>query len=229
MFRMKSFFAGLGPILLLPLTAATATEKDVLLQAERFVREQTRTLPGEVRLQVGPLDPSLRLPACSALQTFLPPGTRLWGKASVGVRCQTPHAWSVLVPVHVAVHGPYVYLARPINAGQTLEAGDLALGRADLTSLPAGTLSETAAAIGKTLRNTLAGGQPLRADQLLSPILVRQGQTVRLFTRGDGFSASSEGKSLSNASAGQVAQVRVASGKTLSGIVQEDGRVEIIR
>lgn len=218
-------------VLLCSLAAhATFAADDSILQiAERYAISQSRGLPGEVSVRLGALDPQSRLPTCTSLQAFTPPGSRLWGKSMVGVRCLAPVSWSVLIPVHVTVTGNYVYVARAISAGQTLQTSDLAIGRNDLTTLPTGVIGDPAAAIGKTLKNSLSAGQPLRADQLSAPLLIRQGQTVRLIARGSGFTVSSEGKALNNASEGQVAQVKVGNGQTLSGIVLNDGTIEIVR
>ena len=61
----------------------------------------------------------------------------------------------------------------------------------------------------------------------MASLLVRQGQTVRVISRGDGFSIQSEGRALNNASDGQVVQVRMPSGQTISGVVHSDGNVEV--
>ena len=60
-----------------------------------FARGQAAKLPGEVEIEVGPLDERLQLSACQSLQTYLPAGTRLWGRSNVGVRCQKPESWSM--------------------------------------------------------------------------------------------------------------------------------------
>jgi len=60
-------------------------------------------------------------------------------------------------------------------------------------------------------------------------LLIRSGQTVKLISSGPGFTASGEGKAVNNAAEGQVAQVRVPSGQTISGIVLPDGTVEVGR
>jgi flagella basal body P-ring formation protein FlgA len=54
-----------------------------------------------------------------------------------------------------------------------------------------------------------------------------QGQTVRLVSQGSGFRVSADGKALANAAVGQLAQVRTASGQTVSGIARADGIVEV--
>lgn len=194
-----------------------------------YARTQTQGLPGEVSIQVGQLDAGTQLPACNSLQAYTPNGGRLWGKSFVGVRCLGPANWNVLVPVQISAIGNYVVTSRTLAAGQTLQPSDFATLRGDLTVLPAGVVTEITSVIGKTLKNGLGTGQPLRQELLLAPLLVKQGQTVRLLSRGSGFTASGEGRAVNNASEGQVAQVRVPSGQTISGVVLPDGSVEIVR
>lgn len=204
-----------------------AAETDLVIDtAERYVRQQTQGIPGKIQISMGKLDVS-RLPPCTVHEAFSPSGTRLNGKTHVGVRCLGPNIWSVLVPVQIAITGNYLTTTRPLVAGQTITAGDIAIALGDLSSLPTGVVSEPQAAIGKTLRNSLGAGQPLRSDQLLAPLVIRQGQTVRVISTGPGFAVSSEGKAINNAAEGQLAQIRMASGQTVSGIAKADGSVEI--
>ena len=197
--------------------------------AETYARNQTRGLPGEVSVQIGHLDSSTQLPACQNLQAYTPHGGRLWGKTFVGIRCLGPQTWEVLIPAQISVYSNYVVSARALAGGQALQASDFALLRGDLSSLPAGVITDRNAVIGKTLKNGLGPGQPLRHDQLLAPLLIRSGQTVKLISRGSGFTVSGEGRAINNAAEGQVAQVRVPSGQTITGIVQADGSVEVGR
>lgn len=214
-------------LFLLPGPATAATDLDLLLDtAERHVRLQTQGLPGKVSITLGTLD-SKRLPPCSALEAFTPSGARLLGKTHVGVRCLTPNTWSVLLPVQISAFGHYVTSARPLLAGQPIQASDLNVLSGDLSTLPTGVVTDPAAALGKTPRNSLAAGLPLRADQLIAPIVIHQGQTVRVISKGEGFSVASEGRALSSAAEGQIAQIRMASGQTVSGVARANGSVEI--
>ncbi|MDR2188316.1 MAG: flagellar basal body P-ring formation protein FlgA [Azonexus sp.] len=213
--------------LLLAATAAAADVDPVLDTAERYARLQTQGLPGEVKITVGKLDVE-RLPPCTAHEAYAPPGTRFSGRTHIGVRCLGPNVWSVLVPVQIAVTGNYVVTARPLVSGQTIREDDLSVVSGDVSRLPGGVVGSTAEAVGKTLRNSLAAGQPLRADQLLAPLVIRQGQSVRVISRGEGFAVSGEGRALNNASAGQLVQVRMGSGgQTINGVAQNDGTVEV--
>lgn len=221
-------FAGALSVLLLS-TPVLAINDNLRAIAETYVRNQTRGLPGEVAIQIGQLDATSQLPACSNIQAFTPNGSRLWGKSYVGIRCLAPQAWNVLIPVQVSVISDYLVTARPLAAGQPLQASDFAALRGDLSALPPGVVTDRNAVAGKTLKNGLGAGQPLRQDLLLAPLLVRSGQTVKLISSGPGFTASGEGRAVNNAAEGQVAQVRVPSGQTISGIVLPDGTVEVGR
>ena len=67
-----------------------------------FLQAQAAGLPGEVTIQVSALDPNNQLPACAALEPFLPAATRAWGRISVGVRCDSPVTWTAYVQAQVS-------------------------------------------------------------------------------------------------------------------------------
>lgn len=204
-----------------------AAENDVVTDtAERFVQQQTQGHPGKVQIYMGQIDLS-RLPPCSAHEAFSPPGTRMMGKTHVGVRCLGPNIWTVLVPVQISVTGNYLRTARALVAGRPITANDITMVSGDLASLPTGVVTQPQEAIGKSLRVSLGAGQPLRSDQLLAPLVIRQGQTVRVISAGPGFAVTAEGKALNNAAEGQLAQIKMSSGQTVSGIAKADGTVDI--
>lgn len=196
---------------------------------EQFVRTQTAGSPHAISHAVTPLDTRLALAPCRAMEFFLPPGARLWGASTVGVRCGGDGPWSILVPVQVTVSGTYVVLARAVPPGHVIAPSDLRLQQGDLTQLPAGVLSETDQGIGKIAGNALAAGSALTRDALRAPAVIQQGQTVLLQSSGQGFRVSAEGKALNNAQDGQVTQVRTASGQTVSGIARAGGIVEVVK
>lgn len=212
-------------LIFLCLAPARASEPSpILAAAETVAREMAAGQPGEIRVEAGPIDSS-RLPACSQLETLKPETPRNIGRVYVGVRCLAPTEWNILVPVRISVIADHVVTRRALLAGRVVQAGDIGLGRGDLGQLPTGTLLSTEQALGKTLRNSLGAGQPVRADQLRVTPVIRQGQTVKVVTRGKGFAARADGKALNTAGPGEVARARMPSGRTISGIAQQDGSI----
>lgn len=206
---------------------ATQSAAGVQHAVEDFLRARTSGLAGQTTFTTGALDPRLTLAACAALDVFLPSGAKLWGNSSVGVRCGAPTPWTIYVPVTVRVNGPYVAATRAIAPGQALTQADVTLMQGDLTQLPPMVVTDLNQALGKTLGAALSPGQPVRADALRVIPAILQGQSVRLVSQGPGFRVTADGKALANASVGQLAQVRTATGQTVSGIAKPDGSVEV--
>lgn len=194
---------------------------------ESFLRVQTTGLPGAVTVGVGNVDPRLNLPACAAPEAFLPNGSRLWGKTTVGVRCAAPDPWTVYLSATVKVVGGYIVTAAPLAQGQQIGPDDLAKVKGDLTSLPHGIITDASQAIGRTISASLPLGSPLRTDLLRAQQAIQQGQVVRVVSSGTGFQVTAEARALNNANEGQVAQVRTSSGHVVTGIAKVGGVVEV--
>lgn len=190
-----------------------------------FVRQQTASLPGKVAYQVNEIDRRLALPACTSLAAFLPTGSQLVGKTSIGVRCNEAGGWSIFVPVQIRVSLDLLVSARQLPLGHTLQERDLASLTTETTHLAG--LTDPRQAVGKVLRYSIAAGQVLREDMLRPPFSVTQGQIVQLVAQGSGFSINNEGSALNNASEGQNVQVRVGSSRVIGGIARANGVVEI--
>lgn len=206
--------------------AAQQNTAEIRQSVEVFTKQQTTHLSGQVQVAVGAIEQA-QLPACARLQSFMPLGAKLWGNSNVGVRCTQGADWTLYVPVTVRVQAPVVVTKRPLASGKVLTDEDLTLQMAELTQLPAGVISAAEDAVGKVLTTGVAAGHPLRQDMLRAPIVVRQGQSVRLIAQGRGFKVSSEGKALANAAVGQMVQVKAQNGQTVSGVVQADGTIEV--
>jgi flagella basal body P-ring formation protein FlgA len=127
----------------------------------------------------------------------------------------------------VKVVGNYLVAAAPLAQGQVLSDYDVMVVKGDLTHLPAGVFTEQTQAIGRSVQISMTAGTVLRQEMLKVTPVVLQGQTVKLFTSGSGFSISAEGQALAKANEGQVTQVKVASGKVISGIARQGGQVEV--
>lgn len=226
--RRFSFLLMLGWISLTLAVAQAAQQNmaEIRQTADSYARQQTAHLTGQVSVTVGAIE-QMQLAACAKLQAFMPLGAKLWGNSNIGVRCSQGADWTVYVPVTVRVQAPVVVAARPLPSGKQLVAEDLSLQMAELTQLPAGVIGNQQDALGKVLSSGVVAGNPLRQDMLRAPILVRQGQSVRLIAQGAGFKVSSEGRALNNAAIGQQVQVKAQNGQTVSGVVKPDGTVEV--
>ncbi len=194
---------------------------------EQFLQRQSGGLPGEVRIEVGQVDARLNLPACMQPEPFIAHGSRAWGKTAVGIRCTAPAPWTIYVTANVHVMADYLAAAAPLVQGQLIGPNDIARVRGDLTMLPAGVITDASLAIGRTTMSSLQLGAPLRQDTLRAQAAVQMGQTIRVLSAGPGFSVSTEGRAMNNATEGQTVQAKTAGGQIISGIARVGGILEV--
>ena len=207
-----------------PAAAAQQSHAVIRDTVYTFVRAQTQSLPGKVSIQVEDIDKRIVLAACPSLEAFLPQGAQLNGNTSVGVRCNSNKNWSLFVQVSVKISVNLLTLNKTLQHGQVINAEDL--GSLSSDTLQPDALTDPSQAIGKVMKFGVGKGQLLRQSMLRDPYSVNQGQTVKLLATGQGFRIISDGQALNNATEGQTASARTASGQKVSGVVK-DGMIEI--
>lgn len=210
--------------------AQTAPPPDTADELRTLLSRETKSAPAGTRVEftIGQLDARLRLAPCQKIQPYLPPGTRLWGKSRVGMRCvQGPVAWNVYLPVTVKVFGRAVVAATSLGQGQELGAADLRVAEVDLAEENSPALLDAAAAVGRPLARALSPGQTLRQSHLKARQWFAAGETVRLVAQGAGFAVSSEGHALTPGIEGQAARVRTDNGRIVTGTPVGERQVEV--
>ncbi|MDP1634195.1 MAG: flagellar basal body P-ring formation chaperone FlgA [Gallionellaceae bacterium] len=205
--------------------AAPQSHERIRETALAYAQSQTRSLPGKVTIRIGKIDSRTALRACAPLEAFLPAGASLIGRTTIGVRCNTDPAWSIFVQADVRVSATLLVANRPLAQNTVLGAGDFTLQDGELGQ--PGILTDPAQAIGKTLRFAIGAGQVLRQDMLRAPFVVTQGRVTEVKVNGDGYSVRSSGQALNNGAEGQPVQVRMPSGRVVSGAASTDGSVEV--
>ena len=178
-----------------PLMTADELRAYALQQAQLAVNDPA----ARIEVQLGMPEAQAPVAPCLRSEPFVPAGMRLWGRASVGVRCVDGANWRVLFPVTVSVWGPAWVAASALPAGTTLSANDLRETEVELTRERTGLPRGTEALLGKVLVRPLQAGQPLHADVVRAATVVTAGDVVRLRVLGGGFAITASGQSLGTA------------------------------
>jgi flagella basal body P-ring formation protein FlgA len=205
------------------------TQDPALIQkkVEDFLQIQTQGAPGRVDVTVSTISPQIKLAKCAALEASMPVGSRAWGKTTVAVTCTMPTRWTIYVQANISVFANYAISATPLSQGRVLVLNDITFVSGDLASLPAGIFTDVSQIIGRVVGSSLTAGSVLRQEMLRSPLVIKQGQGVRLISSGAGFSVGAPGYALNDASVGQFVQARVLSGNVVSGVARNNGEVEV--
>ncbi|HMN76521.1 MAG TPA: flagellar basal body P-ring formation chaperone FlgA [Burkholderiaceae bacterium] len=219
--------ATVGPALGADEAGAQDPGAAIALQARQFVVE-SGALPGmRLEVEVGTLDPRLKLAPCERIEPYLPSGVRLWGRTRIGLRCtQGATAWNVYLPLTVKVFGPGVESTAALPAGAVLSAADVRAAEVDLAARGTA-IVDPGDAIGRTLARPVAPGQSLRAADLRKRQWFAAGETVQITAVGPGFRVSGEGQALGPGYEGQSARVRTESGRIVVGQPVAERRIEI--
>ncbi|MCV6605880.1 MAG: flagellar basal body P-ring formation chaperone FlgA [Porticoccaceae bacterium] len=197
--------------------------KDFLLKQPQIQRFSDATV------QPGRLDKRLKLERCNTpLQVFLPPGGKLIGKSTVGVRCTGSSPWTIYVPVTVTAYAAVATANHPLQRGALLIAEDFSMVQQSLHQVPAGYLDNRQELIGKQLTRTVAAGKTLTRNMLKSPTLVKRGQQVTLIAQQRNFEVRMSGKALANGAAGDRIRVEnLSSRKIVEGTIDAQGAVVV--
>lgn len=187
----------------------------------------TQALPLRMEVSVGTLDPRLTLAPCARVQPYLPAGSKLWGRTRLGLKCvEGPTAWNVFLPVTIKAFGPAWVLNGNVASGAVLTAADASQAEVDWAADVAPVVANESW-VGQIATRQLVAGQALRQSMLKTPDLFRVGAQVRVVAQGPGFAVTSAGQALSAGAAGQTVRVRMENGRITSGIVNENGTVDV--
>jgi len=184
---------------------------------------------GELEVEVGRLDPRLRLKRCEVpLVAYLAPGARTTGHTSVGVRCDGVTPWTLFVPAIVRHEYAVVVAARPIARGEIVGADALTSATRLLPSPPAGLISDPASAVGRAAVREIAAGTLLSSSLVKSPQTIKRGQSVTLSLASGAVAVRVAGTALRDGALGERIPVRnLNSKRVVEGVILEGGVVEV--
>ena len=180
-------------------------------------------------IEVGSLDPRLRLTACSVpLEPFLPSGGKLVGNTTIGVRCSEPKDWTLYVSADVAVYDEVLVAGRYLARGTRVEAADLVPEKRDLAKLPYGYFVTPDDVIGMVTTRSVTRGAVLTPSSIKETPLVRRNDKVNIIATSGGLEVHAAGIALEDGRKGERIQVRnVNSKRVVEGVIIGPGVVEV--
>jgi flagellar basal body P-ring formation protein FlgA len=208
-----------------PLPSASTLGADVARQVQDLALttasglQQPNEPPIRLEVELGSLDPRLKLAPCAKIEPFLPPGGKLLGRTRIGLRClEGARRWTVYWPLTVKAWTSGWVAASPLAAGTVITGAHLTAGEVDIAAGFGTPPLQPPAAIGRTLARPIAAGSPLRAGDLRQRQWFAAGDTVRVVAGGAGFELSTDGQAMNPGIEGQRVRVRTDGGRTITGL-----------
>lgn len=210
----------------LAISAQAALTPDLEASIKRYIQKSPSV--NGLRVEVQLIEPNQVIPPCigGSIEIITPPGVRLWGRATLQLRC-VKASWMVNVPLNIRAFGDYVVASRYLPFGQKLESGDFRVIEGDLSVLPDDVLRTPRAAFDKVLGRPLQMGAPIGLNDLKESAVVKSGDPVLIQLVGKGFQVSGEGTAQSSGMVGDMVRVRLMDGQTLQGRVLRPGVVGV--
>lgn len=213
---------------------AQAQTPDLQDMARAWVLDSVKTsqtnTAGNLRMDVvvGALDARLKLAPCGNMETYLPAGSRLWGKTRVGVRCVDGMSrWNVSLPVTISAWGKAWVVRGQLPVGAVVTQNDVVEADVNWAEESSPVLRDPAVWLGYMATRSLTTGQTLRADMVRPAQVFQAGSQVKVVAQGPGFQIASDGQALTAGVVGQMARVRMDSGRVASGVVLDVKTVKI--
>lgn len=195
---------------------------------EALQAAQAESAALRMEVQVGQLDPRLRLAPCARVEPFLPAGTRLWGRTRLGLRCvQGAVQWTVFLPITIQAWGPAWVLADTVSPGTVLMPQHASLSEVDWAAENAPVLAQQQSWVGQVAARQLRAGQALRQSMVRAPELFKAGAQVRVVVQGPGYAVTAAGQALGAGAVGQSVRVRMENGRIVGGTVADNGSVQV--
>jgi flagella basal body P-ring formation protein FlgA len=184
--------------------------------------------PPRIEVEIGTLDPRLKLAPCERVEPYLPPGLPAWGRTRIGLKCtQGAKAWNVTLPITVHAFRQAQVLTAALPAGTVLDASHLMSAEVDLAAAPGAAVLDARSVLGRSLARPLAAGATLRQPDLKARQWFAAGDTVKVVAVGPGWSIATEGQAMSPGIEGQTIRVRTENGRLVQGRPVADRQVEV--
>lgn len=198
-----------------------------LRDAALAARPQEAT-PLRLEVSVGALDGRLKLAVCGNVEPYLPPGSRLWGRTRVGLRCVDGLSrWNVTIAGTVRAFGTAWVVKGYVPSGTVVTEADVMESIVDWAEETSPVIKDKGQWVGQIATRVLATGQTLRQGMVKAAQVFQAGASVRVVALGQGFQISADAQALSAGVIGQPARVKMENGRITSGTVLNERTVRI--
>jgi len=177
-------------------------------------------------ITMGQLDKRLRLSQCAGeLVVFVPPGSKLQGNTTVGVRCDSPKRWSIYISVKISIFEQALVLINKMKKGEIISEADLHLRDVDISKVRGHSFINITKVVGTKLKRSIKAEQVIDSTFIC---LVCKGDSVVISSGNKAIQVSMAGTALNDGSKGDKIRVQNnASRLVLDAIITTNTTVNV--
>jgi flagellar basal body P-ring formation protein FlgA len=220
----------LALILCMPVQAVTdfQTHTSIYTAVNEYAQQHINS-DLDLEISITPLDKLLKLPLCAeALETFSPSELLKAGRTSIGVRCNSPNAWSIYVSAVIKIYQQVLILTQPLQRGEFISQRHVMLERRDVSGLRGDFVSNLEQIDNKQAVRSLTQGSILSPRSLVEPQLIKRNDKVIISAEQSSFSIKMNGIAMRNGSKGELIPIKNQnSGRIINATVIAPGLVSV--
>lgn len=214
-----------------PFSAGAADSYQSLAEITRTVKQyivSEYALDENSGVEIGRLDPRLRLKPCGKpLQAFFPQNSRNT-KTTVGVRCSGPNPWTIYVSAKISQIAQVLVARQHIRRGSQIQANHFELKEYDLNRLQYGYITDIKEVLGKTLKRHLNQGAVLTPSAITISKVIKRGENVTILAETSGITIRAKGQALEAGGIGDIIRVKnLKSKKEIEARITGPGQVKV--
>lgn len=161
------------------------------------------------KISIQALDNRLLLNKCNRpLAAFLPNGSQLIGKTTIGVRCTGTKPWKVYVSANIAVYSDVIIANEFIVRGTQIRAGQIKTVKKEISEISRGYFSKNAQVVGKIAKYTLNKNAVIHTNSIARPKLVKRGKDVVIIADSGGITVRMRGTAMSDGALGDHIKIK---------------------
>lgn len=206
-------------------------EADIRRVLNDYLRQKSENLGLDVSVKKIGYSGDMTLPAGTInYEVVAPDRWEGWGNANLAliVRVNDRVERNIPVKVEVEALADVLVAVRPLERGEVIGNGDIAVQKRDLAKMQGKVCRLASEAVGKRVRTAIRGNNPIRADYLERISLVKSGQLVTIIVENDSLRITAAGRARNSGAEGDTVMVQnLASQKEVAARVVDASTVKV--
>lgn len=206
-------------------------EADIRRVLNDYLRQKSENLGLDVSVKKIGYSGDMALPAGTvSYEVVAPDRWEGWGNANLALIVRVDDRVERNIPVKVEVEAlaDVVVAVRPLERGEVIGNGDIAVQKRDLAKTQGKACRSASEAMGKRVRTAIRANNPVRADNLERVPLVKSGQLVTIIVENDSLRITAAGKARGSGAEGDTVMVQnLSSQKEVAARVVDAATVNV--